>query len=582
MYKTGDVVRWRSDGRLEFVGRTDQQVKIRGFRIEPGEIEQVLREHPALADAAVVVRQRAAGDLQLAAYTAARPDETVSAADLRQFLGQRLPKFMIPTAFVALDALPITASGKLDRRALPEPDWSGDGAVREAEFVAPRTPAERQLAAIWSEVLHIQRAGAHDNFFDLGGHSLLAVQVVSRINRELDLSIPLRDLFEAPTLAALAQRVEAARQAGSHADLPPIRPVLRNVPLPMSYSQEPFWVISHLEQGPPPYVMHDVDQLNGFLDAPALERAFNELLRRHESLRTTFVEVGRDLVQVIAPYQPRPLRVVDMSQLPAETRRDEVRRYARAQSQQPVDLAKGPLVRVELVKLGEEEHLLLVGMHHIIFDGWSMTVLAREMFTAYLAFSAGLPPPLPELPIQYADYAVWQRQRLQGEVLDRLRGYWLGKLKDLPALELLRDRPRPEVRTTHSAVVEHQLSRQLNQAIDRLSGEEEATKFMTLLAAYQILLCQESGQEDFAVSTPVAGRLRPETENVIGCFLNDLVLRAVLSGDPPSGSCWAACGETVFTGLRSPGNAFPAAGPRTEPAPRSPAAHAGADGVDFP
>ncbi len=546
MYKTGDVVRWRSDGRLEFVGRTDQQVKIRGFRIEPGEVEQVLREHPALAGAAVVVRGRAAGDLQLAAYTVARPDETVSPADLRQFLGQRLPKFMIPAAFVALDALPMTASGKLDRRALPEPDWSGQGAAREGEFVAPRTAAEQQLAAIWSEVLHLERVGAQDNFFDLGGHSLLAVQVVSRINRELNLSIPLRDLFEAPTLAALAQRVEAARQAGSRANLPPIRPVPGNVPLPMSYSQEPFWVISHLEQGPPPYAMHDVDQLNGFLDVPALERAFNELLRRHESLRTTFAEVGRDLVQVIAPYQPQPLRVVDMSLLPAETRRDEVRRYARAQSRRPIDLAKGPLVRVELVKLAEEEHLLLVGMHHIIFDGWSMTVLAREMFTAYLALAAGLPPPLPELPIQYADYAVWQRQRLQGEVLDRLRGYWLRKLKDLPALELLRDRPRPEVRTTHSAVVVQQLSKPLNQAIERLSGEEGATKFMTLLAAYQILLCQESGQEDFAVSTPVAGRLRPETENVIGCFLNDLVLRADLSGDPSFRQLLGRVRETVL------------------------------------
>ncbi len=314
----------------------------------------------------------------------------------------------------------------------------------------------------------------------------------------------------------------------------------------MSYSQEPFWVISHLQQGPPPYAMYDVDQLKGALDVSALEQAFNEMLRRHESLRTTFAEVGHDLVQVIAPYQPQRLTVVDMSELPAETRKQEVRRYAQAQSQRPIDLAKGPLVRVELVKLGEEEHLLLVGMHHIIFDGWSMALLVREMVTAYLAFSAGLPPPLPELPIQYADYAVWQRQRLQGEVLDRLRNYWLRQLKDLPALELLKDRPRPEARTTHSAVVEHQLSTQLNQAIERLSGEEGATKFMTLLAAYQVLLHHESGQDDFAVSTPVAGRLRPETENLIGCFLNDLVLRADLSGDPSFRQLLGRVRETVL------------------------------------
>jgi amino acid adenylation domain-containing protein len=546
MYKTGDVVHWRDDGRLEFIGRTDHQVKIRGFRIEPGEVEQVLREHPLLADAVVTARERGPGDLQLVAYMASRGDAIPTATEIRQFLSQRLPDFMIPIAFVTLDSLPITASGKVDRRALPEPDWEGGGAAREGDFVAPRTPTEVQLTSIWSEVLSIEGVGANDNFFDLGGNSLLAVRLVAYVRKVFSVDLPLAALFATPTVAELAEQIVSLQASSSPCDLPPIRPVARDVPPPISYSQEPFWVISHLQQGPPPYAFHPVLRMNGPLDVSALDQALNEIFRRHESLRTTFGEAGDDVVQVIAPYQLQQLKVVDLSTLPAETREEEVRRYAKAESERPIDLAKGPLMRLELLRLSGEEHVVLVGMHHIIYDGWSIDVLARELVTAYLAFTAGLPSPLAELPIQYADFAVWQRERLQGEVLDRLRRYWLKQLEGLPTLELPTDRPRPAVRTTHSAVREHQLSQQLNQAVGRLSNEEGATKFMTVLAAFQTLLHRYSGQDDFAVSTPAAGRLRPETESLVGCFINDLVLRADLSGDPSFRQLLGRVRETVL------------------------------------
>lgn len=530
MYQTGDVARWRGDGRLEFVGRTDHQVKIRGFRIEPGEVEQVLREHPLLAEAAVVARERTAGELQLVAYTSARDGETPEAAELQAFLRGRLPAYMIPSFFVPLPALPMTSSGKVDRRALPAPDWNV--VQRDAEYVAPRTEDEKQIAQIWQEVLQVARVGVHDNFFALGGHSLLATQMVSRIARDLRVELPLRDVFLTPTIADLARRIATLRTSGPVADLPPIQPVPRDVPLPASYGQEALWVIDRLQEGPSPYVTFPGARIQGPLNVAAFERALNEVLRRHESLRTTFAEREGRPVQLIAPHTPQPLTVVDLSGLPEDARNEEVRRCAAALSCHRIDLAVGPLVRVELLRLDAEQHLVLVGMHHIIYDGWSMAVLDYELLAIYRAFAAGLPSPLPELPIQYADYAVWQRERLQGEVFQRLRQYWLKQLEDLPTLELPTDRPRPPVRTSEGALCRRRLPNPLSQAIRQLSQAEGATTFMTLLAAFQILLHRYSGQDDFSIGTPAAGRLRPETESLIGYFVNALVLRANLSGDP--------------------------------------------------
>ncbi len=567
MYKTGDVVRWRNDGRLEFIGRTDQQVKIRGFRIEPGEVEQVLREHPAVADAAVVARERSPGDLHLVAYLVASEGGAPVAAELRQFLRSRLPAFMVPTALVVLDRLPINASGKVDRRALPAPDWGKEGMGRENEFIAPRTATEQQLAAIWSEVLNIERLGVHDNFFDLGGHSLLAIQVVSRINRELDLGISLRDLFEAATLEALAERIEVARLAGSRGNLPAVRPVPRGVPLPLSFGQEALWVISQLVEGYSPYVTFPAARIRGPLNVSALERALNEIAQRQESLRTTFTEVEGRPVQVIAAYAPQPLTVVDLSGVPAEEREQEVWRYAEARSLRPIDLSKGPVASVELLRLGADEHVVLIGMHHIIYDGWSMAVLERELLTAYRALAAGLPSPLPELPVQYADFAVWQRERLQGDVLDGLRGYWLKQLAGLPALELPTDRPRSSAQTGRGANGKRQLPRQLSEAVTRLSRAERVTTFMTLVAVFQTLLQRYSGQDDFPIGTPVAGRLRPETEDLIGYFVNMLVLRGPF-GRPVVPRVAGPHARNGPRGLRSPGASFRALGAGSQSASR--------------
>jgi amino acid adenylation domain-containing protein len=530
MYKTGDVVRWRSDGRLEFIGRTDDQVKIRGFRIEPGEIEARLREHPLLAEAAVVACDRAPGDRQLAAYVTARMGAEPALAELRHFLRERLPEHMIPAAFIPLDTMPTTPSGKVDRRALPAPDWSRF--ALQGEYVAPRTETEQQLAAIWSDVLSIDRVGAHDNFFELGGNSLLALRLASQVRKSFSVDLPLVALFGAPTVIELAQRIVALRTSGRLLDVPPIQPVARGGPLPLSYGQEAMWVISRIQQGRSPYLMHPAARIRGALQLTALEHAFNEILRRHESLRTTFPEVDGQPVQAIAPYASRPLPVVDVSHLPPAEQEAEVRRYALRQSETPLDLATGPLARVEVIRLGEDEHVVLVGLHHIIYDGWSVAVLRRELLATYRAFAAGLPSPLPELPIQYADYAAWQRARLQGEVYEGLREYWRQKLADLPALELPIDHPRPKVRTTHAEATSCRLSSQLSRALKDLALREQATVFMVLLAAFQVLLRRYSGQEDFAIGTPIAGRLRPELENLIGYFVNTLVMRADLSADP--------------------------------------------------
>ena len=411
-------------------------------------------------------------------------------------------------------------------------------------------PRARQSKSNWQpfggEVLGVERVGIRDDFFDLGGHSLLGIQLISHLNREMHVGLVLRDLFEAPTVEGLVQRLLAARQMGSDTELPAIEPVPRDGPLPASFGQEELWLIHRSQQGPSPYMFYPAARLRGPLDEKALEQAINEVLRRHESLRTTFAEVDGRLMQTITPHEPRPLTVVDLSGLPPDQREIEVHRYAERESQQPMDLSTGPLVRIELLRLSDEEHVVLAGMHHIVYDGWSMSILGRELLTAYFAFAAGFPPPLDELPIQYADFAAWQRQRLQGDVLQDLRRYWLKQLEGLPPLELPTDRPRPPQRTTHGGDCQRQLPVKLSEALSELGRKDGATTFMTLLAAFQTLLAQQSGQEDFAVSTPAAGRLRPETEGLIGYFLNDLVLRADLSGDPTFRQLLGRVRETVL------------------------------------
>ncbi|MFL5540624.1 MAG: amino acid adenylation domain-containing protein, partial [Longimicrobiaceae bacterium] len=419
MYRTGDRLRWRADGTLEFVGRLDDQVKIRGFRIEPGEIEAALRREPDVADCAVVAREDEPGEKRLVAYVVG----VASADELRSHLRRSLPEYMVPAAFVSLEALPLTPTGKLDRRALPAPDF----ASIEERYVAPRTPVEEVLAGIWTEVLRLERVGVRESFFELGGHSLLATRVVSRVRQVFGVELPLRVLFEAPTVAELAKAVEALRRAELPA-LPPIVPVERTGPLPPSFAQERLWFLDRFEAERSLYNIPAALRLSGALDARALERALGEIVRRHESLRTTFPEADGAPVQVVAPFAGFALPVEDLSTPPDAEREAQVRRLASEDAARPFDLSAGPLCRAGLLRLGEAEHVLLLCMHHVVSDGWSLGVLFRERSALYAAYRDGGESPLPDPAVQYADYAVWQREHLRGDVLDRQVTYWKERL----------------------------------------------------------------------------------------------------------------------------------------------------------
>jgi amino acid adenylation domain-containing protein len=527
LYRTGDRVRRLADGSLEFLGRMDQQVKLRGYRIEPGEIEAALREHPAVREAVVVVREDAPGDRRLVGYVVAE-GETVSPGELREHLGGRVPEHMVPGAFVALDRVPLTANGKLDRRALPAPEWG----VGEEGYVAPRTPTEEVLAGIWGEVLGTERVGVGENFFDLGGHSLLATRVVSRIRQVLAVELPLRGLFEAPTVAGLAERVEALRRAGLPV-LPPVLPTERGGALPLSFAQERLWFLDRLEPGSAVYNIPVAWRLVGTLHEAALERALGEIVRRHEALRTVFAGADGSPVQVIAPFGGFALPVEDLSGLGEADREAALGRRAGEEARRAFDLAAGPLFRATLLRLGAGDHVLLLSMHHIVSDGWSMGVLRRELSALYAAYREGRKSPLAELAVQYGDYALWQREHLRDDVLEGELAYWRERLADAPALlELPTDHPRPAVQSFRGASERVQLPPEVVARLRALGRQEGATLYMVALGAFQALLCRYSGSEDVVVGSPIAGRGRGEVEELIGFFVNTLVLRTDVSGDP--------------------------------------------------
>ncbi len=527
LYKTGDLARFLPDGNIEFLGRGDCQVKIRGYRIELGEIEAALRQHPAVQEAAVLAREDAPGEKRLVAYVVA--DSTTD--ELRRHLKDKLPEFMVPAIFVSLDALPLLSNGKLDRRALPAPDRTRP--ELDAAFQTPRTPTEDLLAEIWAQLLGIERVGIQDNFFDLGGHSLLATQLVSRVRETFQVEISLRRLFEAPTVAGLAESIEAARRAGQNLSAPPILPVPRDGDLALSFAQQRLWFFDQLEPGLPVYNIPAAVRLKGPFNLAALEQSLNEVVKRHEALRTAFRNVGGRPTQVIAPNLTIDLPVVDLRKLPASEREAEVRRMATAEARLPFDLSRGPLLRGTVLRLDDEEHVGLLTMHHIVSDGWSMGILIREVTTLYVGLCAGGTSPLPALPIQYADFAHWQRQWLQGEVLENQIAYWKEQLAGAPAvIDLPTDHPRPAVQTFRGAHQPLVLPKHLQAGFKALSRQEGVTQFMTLLAAFEVLLFRYSGQDDLIVGTPIANRTRMETEGLIGCFVNTLVLRTDLSGNP--------------------------------------------------
>ncbi|MEW5925955.1 MAG: amino acid adenylation domain-containing protein [Gemmatimonadota bacterium] len=524
LYRSGDRVRWTAEGELEFLGRVDTQVKVRGFRVEPGEIEAALRRHPGVRECAVVVREDQPGDRRLVAYV----EGDAGADALREHLRRDLPEYMLPAAFVAMGALPLTPSGKLDRRALPAPDFGS----AEERYVAPRTPAEEVLAGIWAEVLELERVGVEENFFDLGGHSLLATRVVARARAALGAEISLRALFEAPTVAGLAGRAEAALREGAGVRLPPVVPAPRDgSPLPLSFAQQRLWFIDQLEPGSATYNLPVPLRLRGALDARALAAALSGLARRHESLRTVFADVEGEPVQVVLPAAPVRLPIVDLGALPEAARRAEVPRLAAEDAERPFDLRRGPLLRAALLRLDAEEHALLVCMHHVVGDGWSMGVFFRELSALYEASVEGRPSLLPELPVQYADFAVWQRAHLSDEVLRTQARYWRERLAGMPPLlELPTDRPRPAVAGDRGGAVGFALTSDTTRALRALARREGATLFTVLLAGFQALLSRYAGSADVPVGTTAAGRSRLETEGLIGFFVNTLVLRAEIGG----------------------------------------------------
>ena len=535
LYRTGDRVRLLPDGNVEFVGRVDHQVKLRGFRIELGEIESALSAHPEVREAVVLAREDEPGERRLVAYVV--PTAGASgplAAAWRGFLQQRLPDYMVPAAFVVLDALPLTPNGKLDRRGLPAPEREQPTA--SAPEAAPRTVAEELLAEIWAQALGIARLGVHDDFFALGGHSLLATRVMTRVRHSFHVELPLRALFEAPTVAQLALRIDEQRRGGAALAFPPLVPVPRDKPLPLSFAQQRLWFLDQLEPGSPLYNVPVVLPLHGELNLPALAATLSEIVRRHEALRTTFVFTAgvTEAVQIVHPPAHVPLPRVDLDTLPAAVRAGEGRRLMEAVASSPFDLAHGPLLRVYVLRSGAREHLLLLTLHHIVGDGWSMALLLREMTALYNAFSHALPSPLPELPVQYADYAAWQRAWLRDEVLGQEIDGWRRRLAGAPAiLDLPIDRPRPAVQSFRGHYLQLSLPAGLSSAVSALGRQAGATSFMTLLAAFYLLLARWSGQEDISVGIPVAGRTMLETEELIGFFVNTLIIRVDLAGAPP-------------------------------------------------
>ncbi|HVH12624.1 MAG TPA: condensation domain-containing protein, partial [Longimicrobium sp.] len=535
LYRTGDLGRYRPDGEVEPLGRADQQVKVRGFRVELGEVESALASHPAIREAAVLAREVEGGDRRLVAWWV--PVSEAAEADgpaLRAHLKALLPEFMLPAAYVRLDRLPLTQNGKLDRRALPEPQ--AEEAV-DAIHAAPRTETEAAIVAIWAEVLQSERIGIHDDFFALGGHSLLATRLLSRVGAAFSVVLPLRALFEGPTVAELAERVDALRRAEAPA-LPPIVLVGRDRDLPLSSAQERLWFLDRLEGGSAFYNIPLAIRLSGTLDGAALERALGGIVRRHEVLRTTLREAGGAAVQVIAPFTGFHLPVEDLSGMADGAREAEVERRARESAARPFDLAAGPLFRATLLRISADEHVLLICMHHVVSDGWSLGVLLRDLSALYAAalnggVLDGADSPLPEPAVQYADYAVWQRDLLRGEVLDRQLGWWKGRLAGAPTLlELPTDRPRPPVQSHRGAREALAISPALTERLTALGRGEGATLYMVLLGAFQVLLAKYSGAEDVVVGSPIAGRTRRETEVLIGFFANTLALRTELGGDP--------------------------------------------------
>ena len=539
LYATGDLVRYLPNGLIDFLGRRDDQVKIRGFRIEPGEVEVVLSRYTGVRSCIVMVRTDQPGEKRLVAYVVA--DGKPDIADMRVWLKERMPDYMVPSAIIQLDTFPLSATGKVDRKALPAPDYS---AVHAEESFRTLTPTEEILAAIVANVLKLDRIGINNNFFELGGHSLTATQVVARARQTFEVQLPLREMFEWPTVAGLAAAIDQLRHNGENLLAPPLTPAPRDRPLPLSFAQQRLWFMAQLEPENGSYNAPLVMRLRGLLQVNALESALNGLAARHEVLRTTYVMAGDEPVQVIADHAPVALPVIEVGG------EEEAKQIIHAEAVKAFDLAAGPMLRALLLRLNEHDHVLSLCTHHIATDGWSNSIFRRDLTVLYNAAASSdalLSQPtaehtakhtaeraaLPDLTVQYADYAVWQRNWFQGEVLEQQLSYWRGRLAGAPpVLSLPTDRPRPAVQTFRGAVEKVALPEETMHAVREAGRKHGATSFMTMLAAFQILMLHYTRETDIVLGTDVANRGDVQTEALIGFFVNLLVIRADLSGDP--------------------------------------------------
>jgi amino acid adenylation domain-containing protein len=550
LYKTGDLARYRKDGNLEFLGRIDSQVKIRGYRIELGEIEAALMKHPGVKLCAVLAREDDPGDKQLVAYAIPEDGMKLAADELRQSLLQTLPKYMVPSQFLFLEKFPLTSNGKVDRKALPAPGMrrsggsdvaipeksltnlvdeaaSGSG-ISKSERARPQTETEKALATIWTEVLRVENPGVDDDFFDLGGHSLLAIKIISRIRDIFDVDLTTHSLFEHPTIRGIAGVLTDFRNAGGSAQ----RIERRAAPEPtaLSFSQEQLWFLNQLAPGSPVYNVVDVIRFEGQYNADAIRKSLEELARRHEVLRTTFSYGDGRPMQNVLPAIAVAFREIDLSSFAGEEQKREWKRVIREEGRKPFDLSRAPLFRAAMVHISGHEQRLLLTIHHIIADEWSMELIHEEITQLYQAFSYGRPSPLTELPIQYADFSAWQRNWLTGEVLERQESYWKKELSGAPTvLELPTDKPRPAAQSFNGAIESFKLPKDLSEQLKSLGREEQATLFMLLEAGFAAMLHRYTGQEDILIGTPISGRTRSETERLVGYFLNTVVLRAQFS-----------------------------------------------------
>ena len=521
LYRSGDLARWLPDGNIEFLGRIDSQVKVSGYRVELGEIEAALVQHQSIKEAAVVLRGQAP-ETRLIAYVACRMQERINVPELRSYLRGKLPEYMVPEQVVFLESLPRTLQGKIHHAALSEVSLD----VVEAEpYVAPGNEEEKILCALFEDVLNQSRVSVTANFFDLGGHSLLATRLATRIRESFLLDLPLRALFESPTVAGLAKRISRERKKTAGQEIPVITRRRSKGPVPLSYAQQRLWFLDQLEPGSAVYNLPFALRLVGDLNYDVLQASVNEIVDRHEALRTRFEEHDGIARQVVDPDLTISVVKTELRELEKTSRAAEVEKLARAEAIKPFDLGRGPILRVTLLELGDRENVLLVTMHHIVGDGWSTGLLVKEFAALYEGISLGRIAQLPELKIQYADFAVWQREWLQEPLFEKEMEYWRRQLADITPLELPLDRPRPATLSHRGAVVPCSLDAAFLNDLKNLGRREGTTLFMTMLAAFNLLMARYSGQNDISVGTPIAGRRWSETEPLIGFFVNTLVLR---------------------------------------------------------